>query len=175
MITGMEQIKKEYIFWLFLAAGFIAALATLTFYTLKIFEKNKLPIENSNKKEPPKNEAGRQIKSSGNQTTIQESDPKNHLIFYRSGVFTPSKVRVENIDGKGSCFITIFNDSVENLKIGLSPHKKEGDQGPDYNFISPKSSLILDPRFRIPKVAFHNHNLPSAEFKITLGKGCMLD
>ena len=169
-------MNKEYIFWLILGIVFIAVLAVLSFFVLESVGKEDLPLGNSAKEESPQNyETNIEPESSGNQVIIQNSDPNSHLIYYRSGAFTPKEVRVENINGEGSCLITIFNDSEKELEIRLSPHKNEGDRGPHYDLIPSQGNLILDPRFRIPEIAFHNHNLPSAEFKVILGKGCVLD
>lgn len=171
--------QKEYIFWILLGVGFVAALALLTFFALKGVN-NDLPREKNISQEKPadnpaNNEAEKQTEPSGNKTIIQGSDTKSNIIFYRSGAFTPKEIKVENNNGEGSCFITIFNESDKNLEIRLSPHKNEGDQGPRYDLVLSQGSLILDPRFRISEIAFHNHNLPSAEFKVVLGEGCTLD
>lgn len=175
----MNQINRELIFWLILGVGFVAALALLTFFALKGVNSD-LPIEeNISQKKPVNNSAGneeeKQTEPSGNKTIIQESDPKSNNIFYRSGSFSPKEVKVENKNGEGSCFITVFNGSDKNLEIRLSPHKSENDLGPRYDLIIPQGNLILDPRFRIPEIIFHDHNLPSAEFKVILGEGCTLD
>lgn len=175
----MNQINKELVFWLILGVGFVAALALFTFFALKGVNSNT-PIEENISQEKPVNspvnkEQEKQTEPFGNKTIIQENDTKSNTVFYRSGSFIPKEIKVKNKNGEGSCFITIFNESDKNLEIRLSPHKNEGDFGPRYDLVLPQGSLILDPRFRIPEIAFHNHNSPSAEFKVILGEGCTLD
>lgn len=171
--------KKELVFWLVLGVSFVAALALLAFFVLKGVNSD-FPVEENNLQEKPvintvNKEPEKQTEPSGNKTIIQESDTKSNIVFYRSGLFVPKEIKVENNDGGGSCFITILNESDKNLEIRLSPHKNEGDLGPRYDLVIPQGNLVLDPRFRIPEIAFHNHSLPFAEFKVILGKGCTLD
>lgn len=175
----MNQINKELVFWLILGIGFVVVLALLTFFALKGVNSDLQTEENISQEKPVDNPANKepekQTEPSGNKTIIQESNTKSNIVFYRSGSFAPKEIKVENQNNEGSCFITIFNESDKNLEIRLSPHKNEGDQGPRYDIISSQGNLILDPRFRIPEIAFHNHNFPSAEFKVILGEGCILD
>ena len=168
-------MNKEYIFWLLLGIVFIAALAILTFFTIKSFNNVESPANKKDQQMFPSAGIEKSTESNGNKVIIKDSDPNSRLIYYRDGRFVPREIKVENKGDEGSCFVTIVNNSQENLEIRLGEYKNEPYQGPNYDLIPPQGNLILDPRFRIPEVIFYNRNTPSAEFKVILGTGCALD
>lgn len=95
-------------------------------------------------------------------------------IIYKNGKFFPAVVTLEQDNSGIGCLITIVNRSEAPLTIRLSPHTERTDWGAQYDAIPPRGELIIDPRFRIPKIAFHNHGKPSEEFSVNLRSSCAI-
>ena len=94
-------------------------------------------------------------------------------VSYKNKVFFPASTTVQNQDGDG-CILAIINQDPGSLLIRLSPHSEKDDQGVLYPEIAPGESILIDPRYRIAEIAFHNHRNPNEEFKVILGEGCEL-
>lgn len=107
----------------------------------------------------------------GNSPEIPTDNIKKPVVTYRTSGFSSSVVMVEEHDSDG-CFITIQNESPRELLIRLSPHTEADNWGSQYPPIEPGGELIIDPRYRITSVAFHNHKNPKEEFMVNFGAGC---
>ncbi len=102
--------------------------------------------------------------------TAQISDEVAMVVVrYSQNKFYPAQVKV---NPAGSCLLAVFNEGDKPLQIGLSPHQAAGDPGVSYPEILPKQSIIIDPRYRIENISFHSHQIPRAEFTVTLVGDC---
>jgi len=117
-------------------------------------ESDKIPVNNS----------------APNKTTIHEEGERGAQVLYRDGKFSPSSVTVDLAGG--SCTLRIINFDSAPLTIRLSPPPPRDNWGAMYAPILPGGELIIDPRFRIPEIAFYNKEKPSEEFSVKLGEGC---
>lgn len=110
-------------------------------------------------------------------TNVQPSnnEPAVSGVRYTGNEFIPAHLTLsQNAEGEG-CFLTIVNDSNEELLIRLGPHNSAGeDPGFPYDTISPRGSLVIDPRYRIEKISLHNHLNPEQEVIVELGQSCLL-
>lgn len=103
-------------------------------------------------------------------TKIVDSAPTSGMVVYENGKFSPSRVNLG--DTESNCVISVMNKSAAPLLVRLSPHSPTDSQGVLYPEIQPGQSMLLDPRFRIPAIAFHNHRNPREEFSVDLGSVC---
>lgn len=103
------------------------------------------------------------------------SNPRTSDVRYTGKEFIPARVTLsQHADGTG-CFLTIVNESREELIIRLGPHNPGGeDQGFPYSPILPGESLVIDPRYRIEKISLHNHLNPEPEIIVELDQSCLL-
>lgn len=104
----------------------------------------------------------------------EERKFKEAVVRYKNGGFLSQEVILGQDDYGADCLITVINESPKPLTIRLSPHTERTDWGAQYDAIPPQGELIIDPRFRIPKIAFHNHEKPSEEFSVNLGEPCTI-
>lgn len=128
---------------------------------------------NLSKVTPESGQSSNVTKSTGASTKIQEKiAPSGQVVEYTPGGFSPKVIEVKANKGNIDCLLGIFNKSPDSLLIRLSPHSLRDDYGFLYPEILPGETSIIDPRYRIPKIAFHNHQRPSEEFVVILGEGC---
>lgn len=132
-----------------ISSGLVLALIGLLLYFTRPPE-NILPEENIATEEIP-----------------QEDTTPKATVFYSGNEFTPNNVVV-----KDACLLEIVNKSEEPLLIRLNPHSEKNNIGVQYPKIAPENSLLLDPRYRIPQIGFHNHGNPNHAFSVTLDKEC---
>lgn len=145
------------------------------FFSFNSFISDDRKIENQrpaieNKKSPATDS------SQQNVTQIKEGDDfSGAVVTYSSIGFSPTKITLRaNTTGSG-CLIRVVNSSLWPLLLRLSPYSDKDNIGFPYSSISPKDSMIIDPRFRIERVAFHSREKPDDEFSVELGEGCSLD
>lgn len=93
-------------------------------------------------------------------------------IRYTMHGFSPNIITLEQ--NEMGCVLRIANDTNNILIIRLSPHTLRDNWGFAYAPLAPGASLTIDPRYRIAKIAFHNHERPEEEFKVILRGGCIL-
>lgn len=105
-----------------------------------------------------------------NRTTITDEEPAGATVVYIAGKFIPTDIKL--VRASSDCFISIVNKSSAPLLLRLSPHSPKDDVGALYPEVKPGDVMLLDPRFRVEKIAFHNHKNPAEEFLVTLGEGC---
>ena len=115
------------------------------------------------------------------QNTQTRAIPQGKLVLptinYRDHHFTPVTTALEqNAQGTG-CVIQVVNQSDTPLAIRLSPHEKalKGNYGGQYDPVPPGKSIIIDPRFDLGYVSFHNHAIPREEFHVRIGNSCRSD
>ena len=107
-------------------------------------------------------------------TRITDKEKLSNLAIRHSEKgFVPTRIKVSREMPEGSCLIRIINEGALPLIIRLSPHHPKDDWGVLYPPIPSKSSSIIDPRYRIETIAFHNHEKPSEEFKVDLDSQCL--
>lgn len=95
-------------------------------------------------------------------------------VIYDGNGFRPERVFR---DGSGSvgCIVVLVNRSGVPLRVGLSPHDRAGDPGPNFGFTAHGDKLIFDPRFTgISELKVHNHDKPGQDFTIILGERCRI-
>ena len=102
----------------------------------------------------------------------KEDETVGSTVVYKSGAFASSTIILRDNEEHTGCFVTIVNRDSRPLLIRLSPHTAGENWGTLYPEIPAGGSISLDPRFRIPKIAFHNHKNLSEEFSVTLGESC---
>lgn len=171
---------KEKYFWAGIGAVILIGLAS--FLIVRFFSEEEsapqaiMPVE---KQEQAANElavaAAEPDSSAGPVTKIKSVDESfMAVVRYSSEGFLPKRVTLrQNTEGLG-CFIKIANGSDRPLSIHLSPHSISDERGFLYGPILPNDSLMIDPRYRIDKIAFHNHEKPDDEFSVELGEECKL-
>lgn len=103
----------------------------------------------------------------------EEIDISRNEVIYKNGAFSPLSITIQN-KNTGSCIVSVGNQGSKPLLIRLSPHSEKDDTGSLYPEIPPGESILIDPRYRIPNITFHNHRNPAEEFKVILGEGCTL-
>jgi|SRR3989344_1752847 len=106
---------------------------------------------------------------------VPENQPNlsKRSVFYMGSKFTPQSITIQNKDNDG-CILSLTNQDLKPLLIRLSPHSEKDDRGVLYPEILPGESMLIDPRYRIPEIAFHNHKNPHEEFRVVLGESCVL-
>lgn len=108
-----------------------------------------------------------------NTTKVQENAPAlTSTVVYTASGFTPAVVVVRDNNDHTGCFVAVFNKSVSALTIRLSPYSSEDNLGVLYPPIPPGQSVLIDPRYRVPKIAFHNHTNPAQEFSVAFDQTC---
>ena len=154
--------------FLFLAAGG-------AYYNRKYYFPSSTPTNGTEKIILPKG-VGQQDDSppvNQNTTTINaKSEFEGPIITYAPGEgFKPREVRLNS--ATTGCILQITNQSDTELKIRLSPHHPADDWGFQYPVIAPRTSSLIDPRYRIPTIALHNFNNPNEEFSVKLDDNCL--
>lgn len=90
-------------------------------------------------------------------------------VTYRDGVFSPNKITInEELD----CVLSVSNIGDKTLKLGLNPHSEKGDPGVIHPDTPPGETILVDPRYRIERIAFHDHNNPANELEVELEGLC---
>ena len=103
--------------------------------------------------------------------SVKPSQPE---VIYKDGKFTPAQITLQGSNPGSNCLLSILNRSSSTLTIRLSPPGKGDNWGPQYEVVFPGKELLIDPRFRIPEIAFYNKEKPSEEFSVKLAGGCGL-
>lgn len=110
----------------------------------------------------------------GSQTTIRDNaELETAVVTYDGSKFSPEKVSITSEPGNQSCLLTVVNKSFVPLSIRLSPHDPKDERGFPYPAVLPGEQSIIDPRYRIPEISFHNHEKPNESFSISLAEGCL--
>lgn len=102
-----------------------------------------------------------------------KEDFPGSAVTYTAQDFSPRTIKIKFNGSYDSCMVSVTNLTKEELVVRLSPHDPKDGWGFLYNPIPPNGSLILDPRYRIPKIAFHNHKNPAHEFIVDLDPKCL--
>lgn len=102
-----------------------------------------------------------------------EQQFRGAVVRYTTHGFSPHAITLQKYD-ESNCMLHIINDTHDVLIIRLSPHTSRDNWGFTYTPVAPGASLSIDPRYRIPKIAFHNHERPEDEFKVILGDECVM-
>lgn len=146
----------------------IAGIVFLALYFFPAYEYKETPQSNTTDDDKTYNNDDNN--SAPNKTIIREKGERGAEVTYKDGKFTPQEVTVESAGG--SCTLRIINSGSAPLTIRLSPPPPRDNWGAMYDPIPPGGELIIDPRFRIPEIAFYNKEKPSEEFSVKLGPGC---
>lgn len=115
------------------------------------------------------------------QNTQTQAIPQDNLalptINYHDHQFWPVTTTLEQNASSTGCVIQVANQSNIPLTIRLSPHEKalKGNYGGQYDPVPPGKSIIIDPRFDMSYESFHNHNIPSEEFRVHIANSCRSD
>lgn len=170
---------KEKYFWA--GIGIIILIGLTSFFAVRIFSREEgasqvmAPVEKQGQAASDSGavESG---SATGPVTRIKSADEASMaMVRYSVDGFSPQKIMLrQNAEGLG-CFVKIINESAGTLNIHLSPHSISDARGFLYGPILPNDSLMIDPRYRIDKIAFHNHEKPDDEFSVELGEGCKLE
>lgn len=115
----------------------------------------------------------REVKSGGTTRIVEEKEFTGASSTYASGTFSPQKLTVRQNENGDGCLIRIFNKSGRALTIRLSPHSVKDDRGFQYSPILSGGVGIIDPRYHLSDVAFHNHEKPTEEFSVHLDESCL--
>ena len=165
------MLKKSILF-ISLCVLFIGGVIYSVLYLLPSYEKKenkgwRMPeIQSGEKYSPPLSE------NTATTRISEERKFKEAVVRYKNGRFLPQEVILGQGDYGADCLITVINESSKPLTLRLSPHTERTDWGAQYDVIPSQGKLIIDPRFRIPKIAFHNHEKPVEEFSVNLGPVC---
>jgi hypothetical protein len=100
---------------------------------------------------------------------IIDGQEAGEVVTYQDGIFSPSKIKIGE---RSNCILAIANTGNGILKLGLSPHNERGDLGVIYNETPPGETILLDPRYRIERIAYHDHNRPAKELEVELEGAC---
>lgn len=112
---------------------------------------------------------------SGTETKILDQNPEKSdfpTIFYSGEEFSPKKINVVFKEDGTGCLFMLKNQSVKELLIRLSPYSKEDTYGFPYPVVPPQSFSLIDPRYHIADLEFHDHNAPEHSFAVHLDSGC---
>lgn len=157
---------------------FFACLAILIFLAIRFFAV----VREGNQNVPTEPAGIAEQKSSveirGTETrAVSENNLVLPTITYREHRFAPITTALEQNASSTGCVIQVTNQSNAPLIIRLSPHEKalKGNHGGQYDPVPPKGSIIIDPRFDLGYVSFHNHAKPSEEFHVRIGNSCRSD
>ncbi|GEM_PF-6990970 len=161
---------------LYIAGAALLVLLALTFALTQLntfnslnqkpTNSNSLPNTSSPKKE------GTQESNTSSKTSVGEATSDQNTILYSDAGFQPSKVNLKNAKSSEDCLLRIENQSQTALLLRLSPYSPTDNQGFPYNVILTGKSGVIDPRYRIEKITFHNRNKPTDEFEVVLGGLC---
>lgn len=102
-----------------------------------------------------------------------EKEFMDAIVRYTTYGFFPRTITLQKYD-KSNCMLRIVNNTHDTLIIRLSPHATRDNWGFAYAPLLPGSSLTIDPRYRIPKIAFHNHARPEDEFEVIFSNECVM-
>lgn len=161
-----------------LGAGILITFGLVIFLSLRFLPQSSpagLPSPLPNASDAVGGERGEETKKPAGASTriINEREFAGPSLTYASGVFSPKEFTIKQNDTGDGCLIRIFNQSSQALNIRLSPHSPKDDRGFHYSAIPPGSAGIIDPRYRLPDVAFHNHDKPDEEFSVHLDESCL--
>lgn len=146
----------------FIAIFAVVAIATAIFLW-RGFREERIPIRQELKLQD-KDPAANSVK------VVDDQEISAGVVEYKNGIFVPGTIKIDENMG---CLLAIINRGSEKFKLGLSPHDEKGDLGVDYTEIPPGESILLDPRYRIERIAFHDHNYPTGgELEVDLGGVC---
>jgi hypothetical protein len=111
-------------------------------------------------------------KKDNNTTMISGDNFSGPVVRYTGAEFVPQEILLtpEN----GGCLVTVLNEDRQDLTVRLGPHNLEGnDPGFSYDSVPPGEAQIIDPRYRIDEISFHNHARPGPDFSVTLDSLCL--
>ena len=94
-------------------------------------------------------------------------------VLYSGDKFFPANLTLTGKPEGSGCLLMILNESQNTLVVRLSPHSVKDDWGFPYLPISPGAQSVIDPRYHMADVAFHNHEKPSEEFSMHLAEPCL--
>lgn len=170
---------KEKYFWT--GIGVVILIGLASFFIVRFFSGEEsvsqaiMPVEKRGQTASDSDvvESG---SSAGQVTKIKSLDEASMAVVrYSADGFSPKKLTLrQNAEGLG-CFVKIINVGDSPLSIHLSPHSISDVRGFLYGPILSNDSLMIDPRYRIDKIAFHNHEKPDDEFSVELSEGCKLE
>lgn len=108
-------------------------------------------------------------------TTITEEDTDIVTVRYRAtDGFSPKQITITSA-GLRACIFRVINESNTPLTIRLSPHRPQDDWGSPYPPIPSHGESLIDPRYRLDRIAFHNHEKPAEELRVSLEEACKLE
>ena len=146
---------------------FFAAVFAVVIVAVAVFLWNKFREETM----PARQELEFQNKDSASNSVkvVGDQEISAGVVEYKNGIFTPSVIKIDKSMG---CILGVINASNKVLKLGLSPHAEKGDTGFSYTETPPGETILVDPRYRIDKIAFHDHNHPGSELQVQLEGTC---
>ncbi len=158
----------------FVIIGAVVLLAVAVFFILRTLPGGEKDSKDS-LEEPPSPALLQVPAATGPKTTISDEAPRESVIRYTLSGFIPQEIMV-GVTGQEACVITIVNETNESLVLRLGPYDPDDAIGPQYDAVDPGESILIDPRFRIPEIAYHDRAHPErGEFSIILGAGCALE
>ncbi|MBI2640528.1 MAG: hypothetical protein HYW91_01420 [Candidatus Sungbacteria bacterium] len=165
---------KEKYFWV--GTGIIILVGLTAFFVVRFFTAKESAPQPTASVNEQKQIASESNLPRGSTVGIKsgEEAPAATIQYFASG-FSPKKILLRQDTGGYGCLLQIVNASNQSLIIRLSPHSDKDEQGFAYDPIPAGGISLIDPRYRIPKIAFHNHEKPDEEFSVELGEGCKLD
>lgn len=157
--------------------GIVFLLGIAIFFGLRLFSQ-EAPAINMPSAE---NYHGTSAGGSNNAPTgpvakiVSGSESGEPSVVYGGGKFVPQKLVLKANGSGGGCLIRVINSSSNPLTIELGPYNKGDYRGPQYAAIPPGGNILIDPRYRIPKIVFYNRDKPTDDFLVELGDGCKLE
>lgn len=114
-----------------------------------------------------------ETRGSVNRIVPEEEFDGSIIQYSEENGFIPNRIKIKPEESGLGCFIKIVNKSVKPLTIRLSPHSSKDNHGFLYPSIPPGEDSIIDPRYRIEKIAFHNHEKPKDDFFVDMNSQCL--
>lgn len=166
---------KANIFWIAISIVFLLGVAI--FFGLRMFSQ-EMPAVNI---PVTANYNGTSVGASNNASVepaarvVTGEESSEPSVTYRTGEFDPQKLTLKANNSGGGCFVRVVNASANPLAIELGPYSAGDYRGPQYAAIPPGGNVLIDPRYRIPKIVFYNRDKPAEDFLVELEKGCKLE
>lgn len=111
---------------------------------------------------------------SGRATRVSEGDTtKLPLVIFSEAGFSPEVIKVKEGDSGVDCLVAVFNKTSAPLTLGLGTYDSNATS--PYSPVPSGGNMIIDPRFRVPEVVFHNRAKPDQKFSVVLEGLCKLD
>ncbi len=152
------------------AIGGVVMLAVIVFVMLRLASA---PEETHQASPEPRAAPSSPPSQDTPQVQISDEALTGPTVYYTKTGFFPPEVSVKV--ASGGCIVQIINQTSESLTLRLSPYDPKGVTGPQYEPVPTGGAILIDPRFRVPEIAFHDRVHPDKEFSVTLGTGCKLE